>query len=298
MLIRIKNYLRPSLGRVFFAEEGEGDGGGVAVADPPDAPEWLQEPAYEELMADDAAKNYFSRYATKDDAAKAGFEHKKLVSSGFKMPKKLNDEQIAEVRAYMNTVNGVPEKPEGYDMARPEEVSEDMDFSEQTKMELRAYGKERGVGKDTFQGMYELAMQAMKRAGDVQSKDFEESQKVARTTMRTAMNGLWGSVKMNKILGEGDTVGQLDANVKSFAIDEGEYEALSKVLNDSGLRNNRLLVSVLGQAAQDAQILRASATANPTEFQQSEGTKTLSKEAERAVRNPNTPRSLGGGKPD
>ncbi|MHC4371086.1 MAG: hypothetical protein ACYSW8_26040 [Planctomycetota bacterium] len=268
------------------------------VVDPPETPEYLNDPAYEELMGDESNKNILSRYKEPHELAKALVEKEKTIRSGFKMPKKLNDEQLAEVRGYMNTVNGVPEKPEGYDMVRPEEVPEDMDFSEQTKMELRAYAKEKDIGKDVFQGMYELAMQAMKRAGDTQTRDFEESQKTARTTMRTAMNGLWGTLKMNKILGEGDTVGILDSNVKSFAIDEGEYEALSNALNSSGLRNNRLLVAVLGQAALDAQILRASASPNPTEFQQSEGTKTLSKEAERARRNPNTPVSLGGGKPD
>lgn len=279
-------------------QEGTQDATGTTTT-PVELPEWLQDESYSELLQDETNKHILSRYKDKDEAVKAVVEKEKMVRSGFKIPKKLSDVQIAELKTHIHRINGVPDKPEGYDMVRPEQVDEAFDFSEQTKMELRAFAKENGIGKTTMQGLYELSLRAMKRAADQAEAAAEERQENDRKTTVALMQKYFGPAEYVKIAGDADAkkVGLIDQFVKSRAADQNEYDQLAEALEKTGLRNNALLFKVLGDASRFYEIMEGSGRMTAPEFSATAGNRTLSREAKLALQFPNTPRSLGGGAP-
>ena len=262
-----------------------------------DIPQWLQDPKYGEILKDESARNILRQYKNETEAIKAAAEHKKMLSSGFRIPKKLSAEQTAELRTHMDRVNEVPEKPEGYDMVRPQEIPEGLDLSEQFKMEIRAYAKEQGLGKAAVQGFYEKSLQAMKRAAENAETVKAEHHETARKGAVALMQNYWGPQEYMRVAGDPDNkrVGLIDQYMRSRAIDQAEFDDLAGLLEETGLRNHPLLFKVVGDAARFWHILEGQASVTTGQFQQTDGNRKLSNEAKMARMFPNTPKSHGGG---
>ena len=279
---------------VVDAEVKDGAQDGTADSVVAELPEWLNEPQYAELLKDESNKNILSFYKQPHELAKAVVEKEKTIRSGFKIPKKLNDQQIAELRPHMDRINEVPEKPEQYDFVKPGEIDEDLDFSEQTKMELRAFLKESGIGKKAAQGLYERSMHWMQAARVAQHKAQDEAFETQRQKTAAMMQSYYGPQEWDR-LSKKD--GPIDAYCKSRAIDDDEYKNLDEALESSGLRNHPLLVKLIADAARMAQALEGPSKGVEVSFTKTAGAQKLSAQAQRAKMYPNTPASLGGGAP-
>jgi hypothetical protein len=254
-------------------------------------PDWLNEPEYKDIIADESSKTILSRYKSRDEAVKAIVEKEKLLGSNFRIPKKLNDTQKSELAKRMAVINEVPENAEGYTLVRPDKIDEDLDFTEQTKMELRAFAKESGIGARTLQGLYEKAMSWSQRAKEQMIIDHKESVEKQRQSVVAIMQKYLGPQEYTQRLP------LIDSFMKSRAIDDAEYADFEKQLNASGLRNHPILFKALADAAGWAQIMEGTGKILPGQFQPSKANAKLSREALNAKRYPNTPVSLGGGKP-
>ena len=262
-------------------------------------PEWLGGAEYQELMADEGAKNILSSYQSPHEAAKAIVEKERLLASGLRVPKSLKPEHIEMLKPHIARINGVPEKPEEYEMVRPEELDESIDLSELTKMEMRAYGITAGIGKQAFQGMYERAVHAMARDHAATESARQETQETARKETAALMQRYWGPQEYQRLNGNPETkqVGLIEQFAKSRATDAKEYDDLAAVLDSTGVRNNPLLFKMLGDASRFYEILEGNGTMTQSEFAATAGTKRLSQEAKNARNFPNTPQSMGGGAP-
>lgn len=106
---------------------------GDARPDPKPEPKWsetwredmagsLPETATDEELAEhDKLLKRLKRFSSPADAAKAIREHDKLIASGAlkkQLPKSATPEQVAEWRKE----NGIPEKPDGYDLGIPKDA--------------------------------------------------------------------------------------------------------------------------------------------------------------------------------
>lgn len=262
-------------------------------------PEWLGGAEYQELMADEGAKNILSSYQNPQEAAKAIVEKERLLASGLRVPKTLKPEHIELLKPHIARINGVPEKPEEYEMVRPEELDESIDLSELTKMEMRSFAKEAGIGKQAFQGIYERSLHAMARDHAQVESARQETQETARKETAALMQKYWGPQEYQRLNGNPETkqVGLIEQFAKSRATDAKEYDDLAAALESSGVRNNPLLFKILGDASRFYEILEGHGTMTQSEFAATAGTKRLSEESKNAQRFPNTPQSMGGGKP-
>ena len=283
-------------------EDGNVDTGtmdtGVATAEPRAVPDWLQGAEFQELMTDEKSKNILSSYQTPDAAAKAIVEKERLLASGLRVPEKLSDEHIELLKPHIHKILGVPDKPEEYEMLRPEEIPEEIDLSESLKMKIRAFAKENGFPKGSVQGLYELALHSAKEDAATTQRAADEKFEMTRKDTVALMQKYWGPNEFQRLNGEdGKNNGLIDSFVKSRAGNEREYTELIDVLGKTGLSNNPLLFKVLGDAARYYDIMEGSATMTQSEYAATAGAKTLSAEAKNAQRFPNTPASMGGGAP-
>ena len=144
-------------------------------------PEWMNEPEHAELIADESNKNILSFYKEKNDLPKALVEKEKLLRSAFRLPKKLNDEQITELSGRIAEVNKVPENAEGYELVMPEEIDKSFDLSEKAKMAIRAYAKENKWSPKSLQGVYEMAVRLGSESQDTANQTFAEATKTRNT---------------------------------------------------------------------------------------------------------------------
>ena len=263
------------------------------VETPPvvETPEWLNDPEYTELMSDEASKNVLSFYKTKGEAGKALVEKEKLLRSNFRLPKKLNDEQITELSGRMAEVNKVPENAEGYTLQRPEEIDESFDITEEAKMAFRAYAKERSVAPEVLQGFYEKYLQLSSGAQDTANAQFAETSKKRNADTVKQAKQYWGPVEYES------RVDLIEEYAKSRAVDENEYKEFQAELESTGMKNSPILFKMMGDAAKWYEIMEKNSTISLGEFQTAKGNKTISAETKRATMYPKTPKSLGGGAP-
>lgn len=261
-------------------------------AGPLEIPEWLSGAEFAEITADESNKNILSFYKTPQDAAKTIVEKEKLLRSGFRLPKKLNDEQIKELSGHIAAINKVPENAEGYKMEIPGEIDKKFDISEKAKMSLRALAKENNFSPAAVQKGYEMIVRLNAEAAAAQTKEFNDNQ------VERNKETVW---QMKQYWGPGEYEGRLDLIeefAQSRAIDDQEYGDFSEELERTGMKSNALLFKILGDAAKMYSILEKDATVTAGAFTASKGNTVISEETKRAQRFPNTPRSLGGGKPD
>ena len=100
--------------------EGEGEGGKKEAT--PDA---SVSPAFFDDFADEDVKKFAARYTTPEEMAKAGFGLRQQLSTAITpLPENPSPEQVAEHRHKM----GVPDKPEGYELAAGEGKEADANF--------------------------------------------------------------------------------------------------------------------------------------------------------------------------
>lgn len=279
------------------AIDGQGPAGsGTGVVEVPD---WLHGEEFGELMADEGSANILKSYKTVDAAAKAIVEKERLLSSGLRIPEgTLSEEHLELLKPHVRRINGVPEKPEEYQMDRPENLPEGMDLSEELKMKIRAYGVEKGLPKGSIQGLYEMSLYAMAKEEQTQASTKAEAQETQKKETAALMQKYWGPNEFLRLKGEeGKTVGLIDQFVKSRAIDDAEYQSLIDELGETGLSNNPLLFKVFGDAARFYSIMEGDGSATQPEYAATTGAQKMSAEAINAQRFPNTPQSLGGGKP-
>ncbi len=117
----------------FFAEEGDGGGGG-------ESPDWHGDHDY--LKNNPEASKAFGKYADVNEALKGSHEAIKKVGRPYWLPKdhsKLNDTQRDEIRANVAVMDGVPLTPDGYELKTPEGARVD----DETLAKFKVFAHER-----------------------------------------------------------------------------------------------------------------------------------------------------------
>jgi hypothetical protein len=265
-------------------------------ADPPGEPvsdpEWLDtENGIEELMKDESSANILKQYEGRSAALKALVDTKKSLSSGFKMPEELSEDQLNEVSGRVNTARGVPEKAEDYELTRPEEVDESLEVSDFVKSELKTFGKEVNLGKQSLQTLYERIHQWLARASTEAARSQKEVFEKQAAETAESMKTYWGPNEYARV------AKLMDAYVKTTSLDDKEYDNFEKLLDKTGLRHHPMMWRLLGDAARRWEILEGNATGQ-SDFQTRQGKERLSDTQRRQKMYPNTPASLGGGRRD
>lgn len=231
----------------------------AAIADPPAVAEptslaeghFLND--YPDLLEDESSKAILSRYDNREDAFKALVEQRKQISSGFKLPDKLSDAERDEVLARGAQLRGVPEGAENYNLVKPEELGE-IDISEEAKMALRIFAKERDIGQETFQGLYEKTLRLIKTRADAdEAAEIEAFDKEHEATA-TSMQKYWGP---------DEYAGRLEL-IKDFAqsraIDKEDYDRFINRLKETGMGNDPLLMKLVGDGAKMRQLVEGNAS--------------------------------------
>lgn len=212
---------------------------------------WLND--HPDLMEDESVKNILGQYDTRDAALQSIVDHKKMVSSGFKLPDKLSDTERDEVLARGAQLRGVPEGAENYNLVKPEELG-DIDISEEAKMALRIFAKERNIGQETFQGLYEKTLRLIKTRFDADEgqriEDFDKEHEATATSMQ-------------KYWGPDEYAGRLEL-IKDFAqsraIDKDDYDRFINRLKETGMGNDPLLMKLVGDGAKMRQLVEGNAS--------------------------------------
>lgn len=159
----------------FFAEatggagaggDAGGDGGGEG------APEghWTGEHAY--FKNNPEAVKSFAKYKTADDAWKGAHEAIKRFGEPFHLPEegtKLSKDQQAKLTASVRKLNGVPEDPDGYEIAVPEGAPVD----EQGITDWKAFAHEHGLPPAVAQKAVEFQLAFVDRLNKARGKVIE-----------------------------------------------------------------------------------------------------------------------------
>lgn len=229
----------------------------VAVADPIAEPTSLAEGHflndYPDLLEDETTKAILGRYDTREDAFKALVEQRKQISSGFKLPDELSDSEREQVLARGAKLRGVLEGAENYTLVKPEELGE-TDISEEAKMALRIFAKERSIGQETLQGLYEKTLRLIKSRADADEvqriEDFDNEHDATATSMQ-------------KYWGPDEYAGRLEL-IKDFAqsraIDKEDYDRFINRLKETGMGNDPLLMKLVGDGAKMRQLVEGNAS--------------------------------------
>ncbi|KPK42751.1 MAG: hypothetical protein AMJ65_07195 [Phycisphaerae bacterium SG8_4] len=148
----LKHWLYGSGIRVFHTEGGgEGGGGGEGVEGgdtgwQADHPFFADNP--------DAAKA-FAKYTSAEEAWKGAHEAVRKVGEPYKLPKdlsKLTEEQAADFQKGLNTLRGVPESPDKYNLTLGDDVAVD----DETMSEFRQMAHKEGWTEAQAQGVLDL----------------------------------------------------------------------------------------------------------------------------------------------
>ena len=141
--------------RVYFSEGDGGGGGGEPAA------HWSD--AHEGITSNSDVHEYCKRYATEADFAKGAYETKQKVGSSYRLPddlKSLTEDQRTELMTKVRGLKTIPEKPEGYEIQRPE-MPEELAYDENFESALRNFAHERGWENKDVQDMTNFFHKAM-----------------------------------------------------------------------------------------------------------------------------------------
>jgi len=123
-------------------DDGGGGGGGGGGGD---LGHWSD--SHDTITANADVHKLVQRYATEADLAKAHYEARQKLSGSFRLPDDLStltEEQRGELHSRMNSLKTVPENAEGYEIERPQEMPDGLDYDETFEAALRDFAHQRG----------------------------------------------------------------------------------------------------------------------------------------------------------
>jgi len=151
------------------------------------------------------------------------------------LDKGATDRDVADRQKLISSLNNVPEKADGYQLADPQALPEGMVVNENLKNELKLLAHKRNISPDAAQEIYELHNKAVIEAHNQRQKDLDENQK--NTMIR--LNGKFGAEVVPR------RMELLSRLLKGYTSSDEEWQAVQAQLGDSFIGDNYVLSCAL-----------------------------------------------------
>jgi hypothetical protein len=237
-------------------QEGEGEGEGEGGEDQYEGADW-----YKRYNFDDAQVAVLKEYKSEEEVHKAYVEQKKKLSSGFRMPDTLSDQQKNELADRVAKEQGVPvgletEKAlKAYDLleAPDEIIVPGMRISEEGKERFRNFCLEKKVPPSVANDLYQFYKQERRYEHGTQQADLEARQQHTFDRLAELHGG-------EKAVGEG--MEYIQQYLTQFSDGPDDWEAFKAWAFQNGKGDSHILMRALWAPAHEAM---AEATSPKTE---------------------------------